>query len=71
MYALPFELSMGTEVLTEKYEYTLYRNLYQSQPGQGSIQGDAFSAFQQNRNYSNFFIQMSFGSVKITYRNWH
>jgi hypothetical protein len=25
MYALPFELSMGTEVLTEKYEYTLYR----------------------------------------------
>ncbi len=60
MYALPFELSLGTEVLTEKYEYTLYRNLYQSQPGQGSIQGDPFSAFKQNRNYSNFFIQMEF-----------
>lgn len=60
MYALPFELSMGTEVLTEKYEYTLYRNLYQSQPGQGSIQGNPFSAFKQNRNYSNFFIQIEF-----------
>ena len=60
MYALPFELSMGTEVLTEKYEYTLYRNLYQSQPGPGSIQGNPFSAFKQNRNYSNFFIQIEF-----------
>ncbi|MFV8362519.1 TonB-dependent receptor domain-containing protein [Flavobacterium sp. ZT3P35] len=60
MYALPFELSMGMEVVTEKYEYTLYRNLYQSQPGQGSIQGNPFSAFKQNRNYSNFFIQMEF-----------
>ncbi len=60
MYAVPFELSLVTEVLIEKYEYALYRNLYQSQPGQGSIQGDPFSGFQQNRNYSNFFIQMEF-----------
>lgn len=59
-YGVPFELSLGTELLIEKYEYTLYRNLYQSQPGQGSVLGDAFSAFKQNRNYSNFFIQMEF-----------
>ena len=58
LYSLPFELSLGTELLTEKYKYTLYRNLYQSQPGKGSLQGDAFSAINQNRSYSNFFIQM-------------
>jgi len=58
LFSLPFELSFGTELLTEQYEYTLYRNLYQSQPGQGSLQGDAFSAIKQNRKYSNYFLQM-------------
>lgn len=58
LFSLPFELSFGTELLTEKYEYSLFENLYQSQPGQGSIQGDEFSAIKQNRNYSNYFLQM-------------
>lgn len=58
LFSLPFEMSFGTELLTEKYDYTLYRNLYQSQLGQGSIQGDAFSAIKQNRKYSNYFLQM-------------
>lgn len=58
LFSLPFEMSFGTELLTEKYDYTLYRNLYQSQPGQGSIKGDEFSAIKQNRNYSNYFLQM-------------
>ncbi|MFV8269108.1 TonB-dependent receptor family protein [Flavobacterium sp. GT2N3] len=58
VFSLPFELSFGTELLTEKYEYSLFENLYQSQPGQGSIKGDAFSAIKQNRNYSNYFLQM-------------
>ena len=58
LFSLPFEMSFGTELLTEKYDYTLYRNLYQSQPGQGSIQGDEFSAIKQNRKYTNYFLQM-------------
>ncbi|SHM41463.1 TonB-dependent receptor family protein [Flavobacterium xanthum] len=58
LFSLPFELSLGTELLTEQYDFTLYRNLYQSQPGQGSLQGDAFSAIKQNRKYSNYFLQM-------------
>jgi iron complex outermembrane receptor protein len=58
LFSLPFELSLGTELLTEKYEYSLFKNLYQSQPGQGSIQGEKFSAIKQNRNYTNYFLQM-------------
>ena len=58
LFAFPFEVSLGTELLTEQYDFTLYRNLYQSQPGQGSLQGDAFSAIKQNRKYSNYFLQM-------------
>lgn len=58
LFSLPFEMSFGTELLTEKYEYSLFENLYQSQPGQGSIKGDEFSAIKQNRNYSNYFLQM-------------
>lgn len=55
---LPFELSFGTELATENYQYALFKNLYLSQPGQGSIQGAEFSAIQQKRNYSNYFLQM-------------
>lgn len=58
LFTLPFELSFGTELLTEKYEYSLFKNLYKSQPGQGSIKGDEFSAIKQNRNYTNYFLQM-------------
>jgi iron complex outermembrane receptor protein len=58
LLSLPFELSFGTELATEKYQYSLFKNLYLSQPGQGSVQGDQFSAIEQKRNYSNYFLQM-------------
>jgi iron complex outermembrane receptor protein len=58
--SLPFELSFGTEMATEKYQYSLYKNLYLTQPGEGSLQGDKFSATDENRNYSNYFLQMEF-----------
>ncbi|WP_244533940.1 TonB-dependent receptor [Flavobacterium micromati] len=58
LLTLPMELSLGTEIQYENYEYALFRNLYRSQPGQGSVQGDKFSAIKQNRNYSNYFLQM-------------
>jgi hypothetical protein len=54
---------MGTEVLTENTN-TLYRNLYQSN-GQGSIQGRCVQCLKET---SNFFIQIEFGSQKITYQ---
>jgi iron complex outermembrane receptor protein len=58
LFSLPIELSFGTELATEKYQYSLFKNLYLSQPGQGSVQGDQFSAIQQKRNYGNYFLQM-------------
>ncbi|MBG6111715.1 iron complex outermembrane receptor protein [Flavobacterium sp. CG_9.10] len=58
IFSLPFEMSFGTELLIEIYEYSLFKNLYQSQPGQGSIQGDEFSAIKQNRQYGNYYLQM-------------
>jgi iron complex outermembrane receptor protein len=58
LLTLPMELGLGTEIQYENYEYALLRNLYRSQPGQGSVQGDKFTAIKQNRNYSNYFLQM-------------
>ena len=58
LLSLPFELSFGTELAAENYQYSLFKNLYLSQPGQGSIQGDQFSAIEQKRNYGNYFLQM-------------
>ena len=58
LLSLPFELSFGTEMAAEKYHYSLYKNLYLTQPGQGSLQGNKFSATDENRNYSNYFLQM-------------
>ena len=58
LLSLPFELSFGTELAAENYQYSLFKNLYLSQSGQGSIQGDQFSAIQQKRNYGNYFLQM-------------
>jgi iron complex outermembrane receptor protein len=58
LFSMPTKMSFGTEVLFEKYAFTLYRNLYLTQPGQGSIQGEKFSDANQNRNYINLFWQM-------------
>ena len=58
LLSLPFELSFGTELATENHQYSLFKNLYLSQPGQGSIQGNQFSAIEQKRTYSNYFLQM-------------
>ncbi len=55
----PIELSLGTEVLVEDYTFSLIENLYQAQPGQGSVPGEAFAEVDQQRNYANFFLQMN------------
>ena len=64
LLSLPFELSFGTEMATEKYHYSLYKNLYLTQPGQGSLQGEKFSATDEKRNYSNYFLQMDIWLAK-------
>lgn len=64
LLSLPFELSFGTERATEKYHYSLYKNLYLTQPGQGSLQGEKFSATDEKRNYSNYFLQMEIWLAK-------
>ena len=60
LFSLPFELSFGTEMATEHYEYELYKNLYASNSGQGSVQGELFNATNEKRNYQNYFLQMDF-----------
>ncbi len=60
IYSIPFEASLGTEMATERYAFSLFENKYQSQPNQGSIEGAEFSSKKQNRNYRNYFLQMDF-----------
>lgn len=64
LYSLPFELSFGTEIAMENYTFSLYKNRYLSQPGNGSIPGDKFSTKDENRNYSNYFFQMEIWLAK-------
>lgn len=58
LFSLPNTISIGTELMTENYGFSLFRNLYQSYSGQGSVQGERFSEMEQKRGYWNGFIQM-------------
>lgn len=58
LFSTPTKISVGTELLREIYSFSLFENLYQTQPNQGSIQGNKFSDANQNRNYFNLFWQM-------------
>ena len=58
LFSLPNTISIGTELMTENYDFSLFRNLYQSYPGKGSVQGERFSEMEQKRGYWNGFIQM-------------
>ncbi|MFA9188208.1 TonB-dependent receptor [Flavobacterium sp. FBOR7N2.3] len=58
LFSLPNTISFGTEFMTENYDFSLFRNLYQSYPGQGSVQDERFSEMEQKRGYWNGFIQM-------------
>jgi iron complex outermembrane receptor protein len=67
LFSLPFEVSLGTEVLLDNYTFSLFENLYLSQPGQGSIAGEEFAKMEQNRNYSNYFILVELELLKNLY----
>lgn len=62
--SIPSKFCVGTEVLFEDYTYSLYENLYQSQPGEGSIQGPLFATNNQKRSYQNVFFQMDMQLLK-------
>ena len=57
IFSLATKMCLGAELLSETYDYSLYKNLYASQPGNGSIQGAKFNEQKQNRNYLNVFFQ--------------
>jgi iron complex outermembrane receptor protein len=58
LFSLPNTISIGTEFMAENYNFSLFRNLYQSNSGQGRVQGEQFSEMEQNRRYWNVFFQM-------------
>ncbi len=58
LFSLTNVISVGTEFITENYGFSLFKNLYQSNAGQGSLQGDQFSEMEQKRGYWNGFVQM-------------
>jgi iron complex outermembrane receptor protein len=64
--SVPFETSLGTETVFEDYSFSLFENLYASQPNQGSIAGAEFSKKQQKSSYQNYFLQADFSlSAKL------
>lgn len=56
LLSLPTQWTFGTELMTEDFTFSLFENLFQSQPGNGSIEGDEFAKVNQRRNYVNAFI---------------
>lgn len=56
---LPAKASAGVEYFDEHYEFKLFENLYQENDGMGSLEGDAFSAQEQDRKYLNLFAQIN------------
>ena len=67
IFFIPSKFCIGTEMLFEEYSYSLYENLYQSQPGEGSILGPLFATNNQKRNYQNVFFQMDMQLLKKLY----
>lgn len=67
LFSMPFEASLGTEFLSEKYDFSLFENLYLSQPGHGSIAGAQFSTIKQERNYTNYFLQVELQLLKALF----
>ncbi|WP_254423269.1 TonB-dependent receptor [Flavobacterium sp. A45] len=67
LFSIPTTFSLGIETITENYHFSLYKNLYKSQPGQGSIQGDRFSEVEQKRNNSNVFVLMNMQLLEKLY----
>jgi iron complex outermembrane receptor protein len=53
----PLKLGAGIEGMIENYNSSLFRNLYQSQQGVGSVEGPRFSSLVSVRQYMHSFLE--------------
>lgn len=57
--ALPSEISFGVAYYNEWYETGTFANLYRDFPDQGSVLGGRLSSNEQQRNFANYFTQIT------------
>uniref|UniRef100_UPI00404AB9C5 TonB-dependent receptor family protein n=1 Tax=Gelidibacter sp. TaxID=2018083 RepID=UPI00404AB9C5 len=57
--SFPTKWTVGGELLTEDYTFSLIENLYQTQPSNGSIEGNAFAKTNQKRQYISLFLEQT------------
>ncbi|MCC4214340.1 TonB-dependent receptor family protein [Leeuwenhoekiella parthenopeia] len=65
IFQLNAKSSIGVEYFDEHYKAELFENNYESNPGNGSIQGNRFADQEQDRKYLNLFAQIQ---LKFTER---
>ncbi|WP_308990460.1 TonB-dependent receptor [Mariniflexile litorale] len=60
--------TLGGELFKDSYKSRNFENLYQDYPsGTGSVEGDKFSDFKENRSYYNLFFETNYNlSEKMT-----
>ncbi len=58
LFQLSAKSSIGVEYFDENYKAQLYENAYESDPGNGSIEGPRFTSQEQDRKYLNLFAQI-------------
>ena len=62
-----FNYTLGGEFFKDRYISKNYENLYQEAPeGSGSIAGDKFSDFKENRTYYNLFFESNYQASEKT-----
>lgn len=59
LFSFPSTWRFGGEFLTEDYTFSLIENIYQSQPGTGSVEGDVFAKANQKRQYVSLFLEQT------------
>ncbi|SDL56566.1 iron complex outermembrane recepter protein [Salinimicrobium catena] len=57
LFSLPSEMSFGGEIYREWYDTATFENLYEEDPGKGSVAGSNLSNNEQDRSYYNLFAQ--------------
>ena len=65
LFKIPAKSSIGVEYFDENYKSKIFENLYESNNGNGTLQGDALSSQEQDRKYLNLFAQIN---LQITER---
>jgi hypothetical protein len=68
MVAIPFELSVGTEIAFDTYQFSLFRNLYLSQQSRQCSRAE-FSAKKQKSSYRTILCKWIFPFGKMASGN--